>query len=210
MQACMCQHRLWAPGAVSRGVSECPVQRIGPERSLTATMSVQGNCSMADVGSALSLSSEEEATLSRVLPLKPRQCVVVLQDTFLMVNSGSFWLDNVYLIVLRTRVQPGLALVRTGAHTGEGDSERELMSRMNVSLSNVTMQGASRGWSRGIELSATRSSLLLQGECPMRSAAWPVHACSRVAPCNLHGEARASPATPRNQHTCMCHQEQGL
>ena len=139
-------------------------------------MSVQGNCSVANVASSLSLSAEQASTLGQLLPLKPRQCVVVLQDTFLMVNSGSFWLDNVYLIVLRTRLQPSLVFIRTGTRISQGGTSSERMSHVRVFVSNVTMQGASRGWSSGIELGAKSSSLLLEGESPPRDAAWSNHA----------------------------------
>jgi len=136
-------------------------------------MSVQGNCSVADVASSLSLAAEDAATLGQLLPLKPRQCVVVVQDTFLMVNRGNFWLDHVYLIVRRTRVQPSLAFFRIGFPVTSGPGLH--LSPSDVVLSNVTMQGASRGWSRGIELTAEKSSLLLQGHAPTCSAAWPIH-----------------------------------
>ena len=113
-------------------------------------MSVQGNCSycsysVADAASSLSLTAEEASALGRMLPLKPRQCVIILQDTFLMVNSGSLWLDNVYLIVLRARVQPSLVFIKTGEQIAPGEAFNHRMSSMKVFVTNVTMQGASRG-----------------------------------------------------------------
>ena len=56
--------------------------------------SAQGNCATSDGAAALSLSEEDAEGL---LPLKPWQCLLVVDDNWLMINSGSLWLHNLYL-----------------------------------------------------------------------------------------------------------------
>lgn len=121
---------------------------------------MQGNCSDAEVGRVLSMAAADAASL----PLKPHQCVIVVQEAFLMINSGKFWLENVYLLVLQTHVLPGLAFVRTGVRYSNSISrEDNYFVNASIYLSNVTMQGTERGWSKGVELSSRASSLLVQG-----------------------------------------------
>lgn len=55
---------------------------------------MQGNCKEPDAGAALSLGDELAQTL---LPLKPRQCLIMFRDTWLNANGGALWVDNVYL-----------------------------------------------------------------------------------------------------------------
>lgn len=64
----------------------------------TPVAAVQGNCDDHAPASSLNLTA---ADASRLLPLKPRQCVLVVDDTWLMVNGGTVWLDNLYLMHAR-------------------------------------------------------------------------------------------------------------
>ena len=78
---------------------------------------VQGNCADADAAAALSLSA---ADASDLLPLKPRQCLLLFDDTWLIVSSSSLWLDNLYLkLGSRARLPHG-SFVRVGLPTESG------------------------------------------------------------------------------------------
>eukprot|EP00892_Ulva_mutabilis_P006554 jgi/Ulvmu1/4270/UM194_0010.1 len=130
--------------------------------------SMRGNCSDPDAAAALGLAAGDAATM-RALPLKPRQCLFLLQDPLLNVNDGPFWLDNVYLLLsqLRERVIPSLQFVRTGHEPSDANEPDNAADHQQVGprvyVTNVTMHGALRGTSRGVELAAQSSAVLLQG-----------------------------------------------
>lgn len=60
------------------------------------TLRVQGNCSEPDAAGALGL---EDDLVDTMLPLKPRQCLLVVRESWLLVTRGRLWIDNLYLQV---------------------------------------------------------------------------------------------------------------
>ena len=129
---------------------------------------VQGNCSDPDAAAALGLSPAEA---SAMLPLKPRQCVVLVPDTFLVSNGGNFWLDNVYLKLMRTRTVHDFTFV-AGGTLGGSDEVPEDVATSNLYVTNVTLQGESRGAAMGITTHAPEASLLLQGAIRLAAPLW--------------------------------------
>ena len=73
--------------------------------------SVQGNCTTPDGAAALSLTDEDAEGL---LPLKPWQCLLVVDDSWLMINSGTLWLHNLYLKLVAGRHRGMSAFIRAG------------------------------------------------------------------------------------------------
>ena len=49
-----------------------------------------------------------------MIALKPAQCIVLIDETWMMVNNGTLWLDNLYVKVSRQKVVPGLAFITAG------------------------------------------------------------------------------------------------
>lgn len=129
---------------------------------------LQGNCSNPDAAAALGLSAAEAASM---LPLKPRQCVVVVHDSFLMSNGGECWLDNLYLKLSRKAVKPRASFIAAGA---SGDAGYQEVSPSSLYVTNITLQSDFRGKAGGIVLYEDNSNLFLQGadsfvqSCPCR------------------------------------------
>eukprot|EP00892_Ulva_mutabilis_P006549 jgi/Ulvmu1/4266/UM194_0006.1 len=119
--------------------------------------SMRGNCSDPDAATTLGLAQEEAATL---LPLKPRQCLVIVPDTFLMSNGGSYWLDNLYLKLRRHRAVSRFSFVTAGELTENIGFDE--VSDSDLYLTNLTLQGEYRGSFRGVKLEAPNSNMLLQ------------------------------------------------
>lgn len=96
---------------------------------------LQANCTEPDAATALRLS---EADAAGLLPLKPFQCLLLVGHTWLMVNSGTMWLDNLYLRLSRTAVQPRFAFVQAGLPAPR--QARELFRDVSIFATNVTFQ----------------------------------------------------------------------
>lgn len=119
---------------------------------------LQGNCSDPDAPTALSLSPAEATAL---LPLKPRQCLLLLPDTFLVSNGGPFWTDNLYLKILRTEVVAEFKFLSAGVLGVQQGFPGVTASDLYVT--NVTMHGEERGLAIGVALEEDRSNLLMKG-----------------------------------------------
>eukprot|EP00892_Ulva_mutabilis_P006547 jgi/Ulvmu1/4264/UM194_0004.1 len=119
--------------------------------------SLRGNCSDPDAVAALGLPAEVAADM---LPLKPRQCLVIVPDAFMMTIGGLFWLDNVYLRLVRTKALPGAAFVAAGAG-GVLDAEVQVHAAQ-LYVTNVTFHAELRGSARGVALEKGGSGALLQ------------------------------------------------
>ena len=134
--------------------------RAPPPHS-THAAAVQGNCSDPDAAAALGVSAGEPGAAGSLLPLKPRQCLLLLPDAFLMANGGMFWLDNIYLRLERTLAMPDIAVISAG-----GPSAERLYAEIPKSdlyLTNFTLQGEFRGSAQGVALNVEASSALVQG-----------------------------------------------
>ena len=106
---------------------------------------VQGNCSVPNAVAALDLPPDAFPDL---LPLKPRQCLLVVSETWLMVNSGSVWVDNVYLKLSRRLVRPFFSFITAGALNGEFQWPR--INRSDIYVTATTFHGEHRGNARGL------------------------------------------------------------
>ena len=95
---------------------------------------MQGNCGDPFPVAALGLSAEEAGDL---LPLKPRQCLVVVDDTMLMVNSGTLWLHNLYLKVVQNHDRVETLLIAAGSNTSD-EQESPHIKRSDIYVTSVT------------------------------------------------------------------------
>eukprot|EP00892_Ulva_mutabilis_P006551 jgi/Ulvmu1/4268/UM194_0008.1 len=139
--------------------------------------SMRGNCSDPDAATALALAAEEAAAL---LPLKPRQCLVIVPDNMLVINGGDFWLDNVYLRLARTQFLPDFAFVTVGLPLNRDVPQ---ITAGRVAATNVTVQSEQRGCAEGFAVISEDSSVLLQ-DCMFtdwRGGASPLRVSRSVA-----------------------------
>ena len=107
------------------------------------------------MAASLGLTAEEGATL---LPLKPRQCVVIVPGTFLTVTGGQVWLDNLYLMLHHTVTTPVSTFLLAEA---EGRVDLPEQAELHVFVTNATLHNQHRGSAAGVWMTVGR--LLLQG-----------------------------------------------
>lgn len=120
--------------------------------------SLQGNCSDPDAAGVLDLSAGEASDL---LPLKPRQCVVIVAQPFLMSNGGNLWMDGLYLRAMRSTVSPeGFAFIRAGH---ESPVEQFGVDSSRLYLSNLTLQSEGHKNAMGLVLGHGSSSAVITG-----------------------------------------------
>lgn len=124
-------------------------------------MAVQGNC--PNTSAAADLVATDLLTLPPPLPFKPLQCLIVAGDSVLQFLSGQQWLDNLYLRVQRTRVNPDFTLFELGWQAPRSESDRDdEVPAAQVYMTNVTVQGERRGQSQVLE-SRRGSQVLAEG-----------------------------------------------
>eukprot|EP00892_Ulva_mutabilis_P000954 jgi/Ulvmu1/1085/UM106_0001.1 len=121
--------------------------------------SIRGNCSDPDPTTQLGLTPDVS---SDILPMRPFQCLIMLNQTWLMVNSGEVWIDNVYLKLSRRRVHPEFTFITAGALNGELTWPG--VQRSDIYLTRTTFQGEHRGNARGIISDITGCSVYVD-EC---------------------------------------------
>lgn len=102
-----------------------------------------------------------------LLPLKPAQCVLLLPDTFIAMDTGRLWLDNVYVkLTRRVRVLPSLQRVPSFITLGRRESNREFsdyeddqrlhpLTRTEIHVTNVTFQGDGVASAHGVLAAGT-------------------------------------------------------
>lgn len=99
-----------------------------------------------------------------------------MSHSLLVVNSGSLWLDNVYLRLHRTTAQPRLAFVNVGSPGQE--PALAVLRPARVFATNVTFQAEGRARGRVVRSAAAvathsaRSAVLLDGAPPPHRQ-WP-------------------------------------
>ena len=71
----------------------------------------QGSCKESDPVVDLGL---ERGEADEMIALKSAQCIVLIDETWMMVNNGTLWLDNLYVKVSRQKAVPGLAFITAG------------------------------------------------------------------------------------------------
>eukprot|EP00892_Ulva_mutabilis_P004151 jgi/Ulvmu1/2107/UM125_0011.1 len=107
--------------------------------------SIRGNCSDPNPAAALSLRAGLTPAL---LPLRPRQCLLLLPDTWLMVNSGTLWIDNIYLRASRTRANPIFTFIQFGARDAS-QTDSQVGASANY-ITRLTVQPDGRGTTIGL------------------------------------------------------------
>lgn len=146
---------------------------------------LQGNCSDPDAAAALGLSPTEAAAL---LPLKPFQCLVIVDQPFLKHIGGDVLVDNLYLQLRRDSVWPGPAFISTLPSSNSLD-----IGRGGLYVTDVTFHAATRGSTRGISLFLRNAAALVSGAPPPVPAACGRDS-SRHGVCCCHLEC--APAVP--------------
>ena len=125
-----------------------------------------------------------------LLPLKPFQCMLLLPDTFLAVEKGHIWVDNLYLrfkprpqqVLHDLRRTPsfitvGRLLQNYVAYDYTPTSHVETPPNTNLHLTDITFQGDEDQAARGIYLSgyAAETTVYVTGERPRRQATVPCY-----------------------------------
>eukprot|EP00892_Ulva_mutabilis_P000987 jgi/Ulvmu1/1088/UM106_0004.1 len=118
--------------------------------------SIRGNCGDPNPAAALGLSADLAAGL---LPLRPRQCLLLLPDTWLVVNSGTLWLDNIYLRASRTRANPVFTFIQFGVR--DAYSSQSLVDRSSTYITRLTFQPDGRGTTIGITADTTNVAAIV-------------------------------------------------
>lgn len=121
---------------------------------------VQGNCSEPAEPAALDLADEEVPTL---IPLKPRQCLLLFDAPLLMINSGRVWVDNLYLKLTRSRAHPGVAFIAAGA--ARNKFRWPLIARSDTYVTGVTFHSHQRRSAVAFDSSVDNASAMFSGAC---------------------------------------------
>lgn len=123
---------------------------------------VQGNCTSRSGNQTEALVRQlPELTAGRVEypPLKPFQCVLVIDKPFLWHNNGSLWIDNIYLAVSRKNVMPEFSMVQYGSLKHHLDG----VGGNSIYITNTTFVGEGRGDARAIHSGEKKASILVEG-----------------------------------------------
>eukprot|EP00892_Ulva_mutabilis_P008123 jgi/Ulvmu1/5683/UM024_0030.1 len=108
------------------------------------TRSIRGNCGDGDApADALLLETLTGAT-GAVLPLKPRQCMLLLDKNALSINDGRLWLDNLYFAVSQQPSSREALVLSAGVGAGgrpQPFSYFRQRAPLHVFATNVTVQG---------------------------------------------------------------------
>jgi hypothetical protein len=123
------------------------------------SLGVQGNCGAS---SNLSILSDlEESTAGRVEypPLKPFQCVSLIDKPLLQRRDAPLWLDSLYIALTRTRMQAYFSILENGKlDVGKGwDPDVPLY------ITNSTFVGEGRGSARAISTAQFWRQTLIEG-----------------------------------------------
>eukprot|EP00892_Ulva_mutabilis_P004147 jgi/Ulvmu1/2103/UM125_0007.1 len=125
--------------------------------------SIRGNCSDPDAAKALGLSPAEAAGL---LPLKPRQCLLIISDPFLTANGpgddAPLWVDRLYLKTMRPTTPPNFAQEFSFISAGfDTSNPTPGIYRAALYLSNMTLQSEWRRNAKGVTLATGDSSAVI-------------------------------------------------
>ena len=126
--------------------------------------SMQGRCSASIPAEGLEVTQAEIDGLTAV---KPGQCVVLVDNTWLMFNNGTLWLDNVYVKVTRQKTVPNFAFITAGVQVGtERDgigSYSGLISGTKVYLTRVTFHSEQQHNAVAVSAVTPSASFLISG-----------------------------------------------
>lgn len=142
-------------------VQECHMLFPGKRCNRSRVIALQGDCGSSDVAAHLSLSAEEQADF---LPLKPRQCLIIVPDTFIMIYSGRFVMQNMYLKMQSTSPISGAVFVKALSLDRWTDDPHK--QPPTLFLVNTTFHGTRRGNAYGVYLAHKYSRLYLRGVHP--------------------------------------------
>jgi hypothetical protein len=130
------------------------------KRSLTHG-AMQGNCGASS--NVRLLQDLETSTSGRVEypPLKPFQCVLVIDKPFLLNYNATLWLDSLYVAISRTRAMSEFAVIQHGNYIFPETAE----GRNSMYITSSTFVGEGRGNAWAIASHASHSSHLIEGTC---------------------------------------------
>lgn len=118
---------------------------------------LQGNCSDSAAAAALNLTAAEA---DQLLPIKPFQCLIVVDDTWLMVNNGVVWVDNLHLKIIRRTVQPILPFISAGLQSADTP-----IGASQIYATNITFQAEHRGSASAIFVDINEVAVYVDGAC---------------------------------------------
>jgi hypothetical protein len=128
---------------------------------------LQGNCGARS--NITLLKDLEQSTAGRVEypPLKPFQCVLVIDKPFLWNNNATLWLDNLFVAISRTRVLSDFSILQHGTYQSpEGVPGRSMY------ITSSTFVGEGRGSASALSTFVSSASFYIEGACCF---AWGIH-----------------------------------
>jgi hypothetical protein len=123
---------------------------------------MQGNCGASSNVSLLQ--DLEKSTSGRVEypPLKPFQCVLVIDKPFLLNYNATLWLDSLYVAMSRTRAMSEFAVLQHG-----NDIYPAVVEGNPMYITSSTFVGEGRGNAWAISSHAVSSVYLIEGTCSL-------------------------------------------
>lgn len=147
----------------------------------------QGNCSDPDAAAALNMSAAESAAL---LPLKPFQCMLVVDTIWLYVNQGAVWVDNLYLkrtrgpVLLAIPFQFIGAAVKPPKPVGRNVRPKlpwDGIGRSDIFVKNVTFQADYGGNARAVSSDERWMSMYIEGTARLLRGLGCMHSIQHTA-----------------------------
>ena len=133
--------------------------------SHTCSDLLQGRCGSSDPAVDLELA---QAEADELIPFNPDQCLILVDTSWLMLNNGSLWLDNVYVKVDRRRALPGFAFITAGINTEDTlvwghTAQPGLLQPADVYITSVTFHSEWQRNAIAITTEIPSSSVLISG-----------------------------------------------
>lgn len=119
---------------------------------------MQGNCDPGTPQSLLEDMAVSTAGRVEYPPLKPFQCVLLMDKPFLWNNNATLWLDNLYLAVSRTQVGPQFSMIEYGTYgLPLGANGKALY------ITDSAFVAEGRGSARAVQANEASTSVLIEG-----------------------------------------------
>lgn len=134
---------------------------------------MQGNCSSPDPTIPKDLADVDAVThlaTTGVVPLMPRQCMLIVDKPLLAVLAGTLWVDNLYLKTARASLGGALAFISTAPTWNELFLESTQAEARVIYATNVTFQADPRTEAVGISAAHSESSVHVDGVYPTPEA----------------------------------------
>ena len=89
--------------------------------------------------------------------------MVLFHDTFLMVNNGNLWIDNLYLRVSKKQARPTMAFINLGRADSLADPFLTSVNPGDTYITRTTFQPDGQGTTIGITADTSDCTLMVDG-----------------------------------------------